>query len=89
VIDKDLMVLTILNLTLVPSILIFDFGLNIGEPSYFKMRSKAIKAIKKHLMNKILLLLIRTLDFGIKGGLKTLPNGIKDKWSNRNIKVHV
>jgi hypothetical protein len=29
VIDKDLMVLTILNLTLVPSILIFDFGLNI------------------------------------------------------------
>jgi small conductance mechanosensitive channel len=47
VIDKDLMVLTILNLTLVPSILIFDFGLNIGEPSYFKMRSKAIKAIKK------------------------------------------
>jgi hypothetical protein len=34
-------------------------------------------------MNKILLFLpIRTLDFGIKGGLKTLPNGIKDKWSN-------
>jgi hypothetical protein len=33
-------------------------------------------------MNKILLFLpIRTLDFGIKGGL-TLPNGIKDKWSN-------
>jgi small-conductance mechanosensitive channel len=31
VIDKDLMVLTILNLTLVPSILIFDFGLNIPE----------------------------------------------------------
>jgi hypothetical protein len=31
VIDKDLMVLTILNLTLVPSILIFDFGLNILE----------------------------------------------------------
>jgi small conductance mechanosensitive channel len=29
--DKDLMVLTILNLTLVPSILIFDFGLNIPE----------------------------------------------------------
>jgi hypothetical protein len=55
------------------------------------MRSKAIKAIKKHLMNKILLFFfpIRTLDFGIKGGLK-LPNGIKDKWSNeRNIKVHV
>jgi small conductance mechanosensitive channel len=57
VIDKDLMVLTILNLTLVPSILIFDFGLS-REPSYFKMRSKASKRLKKHLMNKILLLFL-------------------------------
>jgi small conductance mechanosensitive channel len=54
-----------------------------GEPSYFKMRSKAIKAIKKAFDEQDITIPfpIRTLDFGIKG-LKTLPNGIKDKWSN-------
>jgi hypothetical protein len=56
------------------------------------MRSKAIKAIKKKFDEQDITIPfpIRTLDFGIKGGLKTLPNGIKDKWSNRKyIKVHV
>jgi hypothetical protein len=52
--DKDLMVLTILNLTLVPSILIFDFGSNILRTQLLQDESKAIKAIRKHLMNKIL-----------------------------------
>jgi small conductance mechanosensitive channel len=45
------------------------------------MRSKAIKAIKKAFDEQDITIPfpIRTLDFGIKGGLKTLPNGIKDK----------
>jgi hypothetical protein len=47
VVDKDLMVLTTLNLTLAPSILIFDFGSNILENPATVMRSKAIKTIKK------------------------------------------
>jgi hypothetical protein len=81
VIDKDLMVLTILNLTLVPSILIFDFGLNIRRTQLLQ-DEKAIKAIKKHLMNKILLFLFQLEHWTLEGGAKTLPNGIKDKWSN-------
>jgi small conductance mechanosensitive channel len=87
VIDKDLMVLTILNLTLVPSILIFDFGLNIGEPSYFKMRSKAIKAIKKAFDEQDITIPfpIRTLDFGIKGGLKLSQMELKINGATKEI----
>jgi small conductance mechanosensitive channel len=41
-----------------------------GEPSYFTMRSKAIKAIKKAHDDQHLPFPIRTMDFGIKGGEK-------------------
>jgi small conductance mechanosensitive channel len=43
-----------------------------GEPNYFKMRSKAIKAIKKAFDEQDITIPfpIRTLDFGIKGGQK-------------------
>ena len=43
-----------------------------GEPSYFKMKTKAIKAIKSafHEQDITIPFPIRTLDFGIKGGQK-------------------
>lgn len=43
-----------------------------GEPSYFNMKSKAIKAIKSafHEQDITIPFPIRTLDFGIKGGQK-------------------
>jgi small conductance mechanosensitive channel len=48
------------------------------------MRSKAIK--RKHLMNKILLFFpIRTLDFGIKGGLKLSQMELKINGATKEI----
>ena len=43
-----------------------------GEPSYFTMKSKAIKAIKSAFDEQDITIPfpIRTLDFGIKGGQK-------------------
>jgi small-conductance mechanosensitive channel len=90
VIDKDLMVLTILNLTLVPSILIFDFGLNIRRTQLLQDEKQSYQSEKKAFDEQDI-----TIPFPLEHwtlelkGAKTLPNGIKDKWSNENIKVHV
>jgi small conductance mechanosensitive channel len=73
VIDKDLMVFDYSEFD--SSSINFNIRFWIeypGEPSYFKMRSKAIKAIKKAFDEQDITIPfpIRTLDFGIKGGQK-------------------
>jgi hypothetical protein len=45
--SKDVMVLTALNLTLVPSVLIFDFSRISWRTNYFMMRNKPSKPLKK------------------------------------------
>jgi small conductance mechanosensitive channel len=57
-----------------------------GEPSYFTMKSKAIKAIKSafHEQDITIPFPIRTLDFGIKGGQKLSQmelNGVNKEMS--------
>ncbi|MFT5252821.1 MAG: small conductance mechanosensitive channel [Flavobacteriales bacterium] len=73
VVDKDLMVFDYSEFD--SSAINFNIRFWIkypGEPSYFVMRSKAIKTIKKVFdeQNITIPFPIRTLDFGIKGGQK-------------------
>jgi small conductance mechanosensitive channel len=73
VVDKDLMVFDYSEFD--SSSINFNIRFWIkypGEPSYFVMRSKAIKTIKKVFdeQNITIPFPIRTLDFGIKGGQK-------------------
>ena len=73
VIDKDLMVFDYSEFD--SSSINFNIRFWIeypGEPSYFTMKSKAIKAIKKAFDEQDITIPfpIRTLDFGIKGGQK-------------------
>jgi small conductance mechanosensitive channel len=73
VIDKDVMVFDYAEFD--SSSISFNIRFWIeypGEPSYFAMRSKAIKAIKKAFDEQDFTIPfpIRTLDFGIKGGQK-------------------
>jgi small conductance mechanosensitive channel len=73
VIDKDLMVFDYAEFD--SSSINFNIRFWIkypGEPSYFTMKSKAIKAIKKAFDEQDITIPfpIRTLDFGIKGGQK-------------------
>jgi small conductance mechanosensitive channel len=73
VIDKDLMVFDYSEFD--SSSINFNIRFWIkypGEPSYFTMKSKAIKAIKKAFDDQDITIPfpIRTMDFGIKGGEK-------------------
>lgn len=73
VIDKDLMVFDYSKFD--SSSINFNIRFWIkypGEPSYYKMKSKAMKAIKKTFDEQDITIPfpIRTLDFGIKGGQK-------------------
>ncbi len=73
VIDKDLMIFDYSEFD--SSSINFNIRFWIdypGEPSYFTMKSKAIKAIKKAFNEQDISIPfpIRTLDFGIKGGQK-------------------
>jgi len=73
VIDKDLMVFDYSEFD--SSSINFNIRFLIkypGEPSYFTMRSKAIKAIKKAFDDQDITIPfpIITMDFGIKGGDK-------------------
>jgi hypothetical protein len=46
------------------------------------MRSKAIKAIKKAFDEQDITILFQLEHWTLELKAKTLPNGIKDKWSN-------
>jgi small conductance mechanosensitive channel len=88
VIDKDLMVFDYSEFD--SSSINFNIRFWIeypGEPSYFKMRSKAIKAIKKAFDEQDITIPfpIRTLDFGIKGGLKLSQMELKINGATKEI----
>jgi small conductance mechanosensitive channel len=88
VIDKDLMVFDYSEFD--SSSINFNIRFWIkypGEPSYFNMRSKAIKAIKKAFDEQDITIPfpIRTLDFGIKGGQKLSQMELKINGATKEI----